>query len=213
MDKQFLLIQALIDGKNQDYDEKMKKYESDLDNIKKLLKQVLIQNQNSSPDKMDSPKAQDPTTLVLDNNKASPLEGVHSTKVVGMWTLKNDINSPKFYELLIKTELKGNIAIDIKNSYNHIKMSLNVVTRLQQDRLPTYYSIKRHSEFKEYFVTDCSHPFYPWNAYTYNSLGHSLLVALQSYPCVKYSMAPQTYKAVTTHAHEIPLRTILLRLL
>ena len=49
----------------------------------------------------------------------------------GMWTLKNDINSPKVYELIIKTEPKEETALDLKNFYNHIKMIINVDTRLQ----------------------------------------------------------------------------------
>ena len=56
-----------------------------------------------SPYNKDSPKAKDPTTVDLDNNNAPLLEGGHSTKNGGMWTLKHDIISPKLYELLIKT--------------------------------------------------------------------------------------------------------------
>ena len=59
------------------------------------------------------------------------LEGGHSTKMCGMWTLKHEISSPKFYELLIKKELKGDTAMDLKNFFNHIKMYLNAVTRLR----------------------------------------------------------------------------------
>ena len=58
---------------------------------------------NLSLDKMDSPKAQDPTTLLPANNNTPPLEGGNSTKIGAMWTLKHEIISPKFYELLIKT--------------------------------------------------------------------------------------------------------------
>ena len=47
-----------------------------------------------------------------------------------MWNLKHDIKSPKFYELIIKEELKGDTALDLKNFYNHIQMCLNEVTRL-----------------------------------------------------------------------------------
>ena len=48
-----------------------------------------------------------------------------------MWTLKHEIRSPKFYVLLIKTELKYGTSLDLKNFYNHIKMCLNVVVILQ----------------------------------------------------------------------------------
>ena len=69
--------------------------------------------------------------MVPSNRRLPPLDGGHSTKIVGMWTLKHDIGSPKFYELLIKIELKGDNDLDLKNFYSHIKMCLNVVTILQ----------------------------------------------------------------------------------
>ena len=47
----------------------------------------------------------------------------------------------------------------------------------------------------------------------YTSLGHSLLLAMNNDTCVKSSMAPQAYKFVSTHAHEISGWTILSRLL
>ena len=72
----------------------------------------------------------DPTNVVPDNRRAPPLDGEHSTKIGGMWTLKHEIRSPKFYELLIKTELKGDTALDLNNFYNHIKTCLNAVNRL-----------------------------------------------------------------------------------
>ena len=81
----------------------------------------------------------------------------------GMWTLKHDIISAKFYELPIKIELKGDTALDLKNFYNHIKMCLNAVTRPQEDLLPGCQSIKRHSEFAEYFVPDRNRPSYSCN--------------------------------------------------
>ena len=64
-----------------------------------------------------------------------------------MWTLKHEISSPKFYEILIKTELKVDTALDLKNFYKHIKMCLNAVNILQEDHLPGYHSIKIHYEF------------------------------------------------------------------
>ena len=154
-----------------------------------------------------------PTTVVHTNRRAQPLEGGHSTNIGGMWTLKHEISSPKFYGLLIKTELKGGTALHLKNLFNHIKMSLNAVTRIREDLLPYYQSIKRHSEFKEYFVSDRDLPSYSCNVIVYTSLGHSLLVAIQNYTCVKSFMAPKAYKVFSTHAHEISGWTILSRLL
>ena len=78
----------------------------------------------------------EPTTLVTDNRRAPPLEGGHSTKIGGMSTLKHVISSPRFYEILIKTELKVDTSLDLKNFYNHIKMCLNAMTILQEYLLP-----------------------------------------------------------------------------
>ena len=130
-----------------------------------------------------------------------------------MWNLKNDISPPKFYELLIKTELKVNNDLKLKNFYKHITKCINAVTRLREDLFPDYQSTKIQSEFKEYFIPDRSHPYYYWNAHTYTFLGHLQLVALNNYTCEKYSMATQAYKVVNTHANEISGWTILSRLL
>ena len=92
-------------------------------------------------------------------------------------------------------------------------MCLNAVTRLLEDLLTAYQYIKRHSDFEEYFVPDRDHLFYYRNAHTYTPLRHSLLVALTNETCVKYSMVPQAYKVVITHAHEISGWTIIYRLL
>ena len=77
------------------------------------------------------------------------MEGGISDKIRGMWTLKHEIISPKFYELLIKTEHKGDTALDLKKFFNHINVCINAVTRLQEDLIPGYQSIKRHTEFEE----------------------------------------------------------------
>ena len=81
--------------------------------------------------------------------------------------------------------------MDTNNLFNHIKMCLNAVTRIREDLLPDYHSIKIHSEFEEYFVSDRNHPSYSWNVQICTSLGHSLLVAITNDTCVKSSMAPQ----------------------
>ena len=65
-----------------------------------------INTMSSSPTQKDTLIPQDPTTAVPYNRRDTPLEGGDSTKIGGMWILKHDISSPKFYELLIKTELK-----------------------------------------------------------------------------------------------------------
>ena len=52
---------------------------------------------------MGSPKSQDTDTVVLANKKSPPLEGGSYMKIGVIWTIKYEINSPKVYELLIKT--------------------------------------------------------------------------------------------------------------
>ena len=116
--------------------------------------------------KKDSLKDQDPNTVVLSNKSALPLEDEHSTKISGKWTLKHEIISPKFYDIIIKTELKVGTDIDLKKFYNHIKMCFNAMTRLWEDLLTIYQSIKRHYEFEEYFIPDRDHPSYSWNVKT-----------------------------------------------
>ena len=123
----------MTDDNRQYYYEKMKKQDSKLDKITAMIEKVMdqIKISNSSPNKMDLQKAQDPTNLVSANNKSPPLECGNSTKNGGIWTLKHEIIPPKFYELLIKIELKDDTALDLKNFYNHIYICLNAVTRLR----------------------------------------------------------------------------------
>ena len=92
-------------------------------------------------------------------------------------------------------------------------MCLNGVNKLPEDLLPGYHSINRHSEFAEYFISDCDHPSYSCNVQIYTFLGHSILMLMTNDTCVKSSMAPQSYKVVIAHAHEISEWKILSRLL
>ena len=50
--------------------------------IKALLNNIIGQNQNYSSYKMDSPKSQDSTAVVVDSKKALTLEGTHNEKIV-----------------------------------------------------------------------------------------------------------------------------------
>ena len=77
----------------------------------------------------------------------------------------------KLYELITKTELKGDTALDLRKFYNHINMCLNAMTRLQEDLVPAYQFIKMHSDFEEYFIPDSDQCSYYWNAQTYTSFG------------------------------------------
>ena len=92
-------------------------------------------------------------------------------------------------------------------------MCLNAVNRLREYLLPDYQSIKRHSEFEEYFIPDRDHPSYSWNAQIYTSLGHSLLGEMTNDTCVKSFMENKAYKVVSTHAHEISGCNVLYRLI
>ena len=92
--------------------------------------------------------------MVPAKKKAPQLEGGHSTKNDGMWNLKHETSSLKLYELLTKTEIKGETALELKNFYKNINMCLNAVTRLWEDLLTTYQYIKRRSDFEEYFILD-----------------------------------------------------------
>ena len=154
-DDQFLDIEATIEENKQEAD---KNHNETTENIKQLtetLNKVFkgLTNKNniskSSPAQKDAMTPPEPTTTVQNKNKAPPLEGYHSENIGGMWTLKHEIISPRFYELLIKIELKGDTALDLKNFYNHVKMSLNAVTKLREHLLPDFLSIKQNNDFKE----------------------------------------------------------------
>ena len=125
-----------------EYIQKLTTLMMDWDNISKF-----------SPSQKDTSTPMNPTTTVQTNRMNPPLEGGISKNIGGMWTLKHEIITPKLYGMLIKTELKGDTALDLKNFSNHIKMSLNAVTRLREDLLPDYQSIKINPQFKEYFVS------------------------------------------------------------
>ena len=144
-----------------------------------------------SPSQKDTSNPPDPTTMVLANRRSPPLDGGHSTKISGMWALKHEISSPEFYDILIKIELKGYTDLYLKNLYKHINMCINEVTILLEYLLTCYHSIKRHSEFAEYFITDRYYPSYSCNVQICTSLGSSLLVPMTNDTIVKSSMAPQ----------------------
>ena len=129
-DEQFIIIQAEIEANNQemnankqDYDEKMAKFTEE---SKAILAEITdhINTLKSLSTQKDSPKTPDPNNLVPTYRRDLQLDGGKSTKIGGMWTLKHDIISPIFYELLIKTELKGDTDLYLNNFYNHINTIL-----------------------------------------------------------------------------------------
>ena len=134
LEDQVLIMQSIKDNLASEINEiksDTKKKYSDMNEIKRMLTKMTNQKQNSLPDKKDIPKNQDLTTAFLDNNKAPPLEVGHSTKIGEIRNIKHEISSSKFYEILIKTELKYETDMDLNNFYNHIKTCLNAVTRLR----------------------------------------------------------------------------------
>ena len=75
-------MQASIYANKKDYDKKMKKCDSEFFDIKTLLEQIMVHNHNSSPENVDSPRAQDPDTMVPSKKKYPSLEG---GKYVNWW--------------------------------------------------------------------------------------------------------------------------------
>ena len=83
-------------------DEKLTKITEDIQNLTTLMMdQANISK--SSPSQKDTSTPPDPTIMVQTNRRAPPLEGGYYTNIGGMWTLKHEIISPKFDEILIKT--------------------------------------------------------------------------------------------------------------
>ena len=161
-DEQLLIIKTTIEDNKQEADEKdMNTAEKQIKTDEKLIQltenlQFLTalmmdktNNYKPSPSQRDTLPPTEPNTVVPTNRRDLPLEGGHYTKIGGMWTFKLEISSSKFYEILIKTELKGDTTMDLKNFYYHINMCLNAVTRLREYLLLDYQSIKRHSNFEE----------------------------------------------------------------
>ena len=80
----------------QDSDEKMMQLTVKFETMLAVISNQ-FNNLASSPTQKDKLTPLDPTPNVTDHRKAPPLEGGHSTKIGGMWTLKHNIRSPKFY--------------------------------------------------------------------------------------------------------------------
>ena len=106
-----------------------KKTYDKIDKIDKWMENLMDKFENSSPNKAETNKTQNSFTVVRTTRKVTALEGGNYHKIGLMWTLKHEISSPKFYELIIKTDLKGGTVLDINNFYNHIKIYLNEVNR------------------------------------------------------------------------------------
>ena len=122
-------MQATVVANKQSSDEKMKSLIEDLTSmITSMMGKIKLLTY--SQEHKNSPKTQYPTTVFPSNKRDPPMYCVYSKKIGGMWTLKHEIRSPKFYELLTKIEFKLYTALDLRNFYNHIKMSFNALTRL-----------------------------------------------------------------------------------
>ena len=150
-DEDFLIIKSTIKSNRQDTYEKLTNLTEDL---KAMIRSIMYQTNNpkSFPAQKYTSNHPDPITVFPANMRAPPLDGGHSTKIGGTWTLKHEISSPKFYELLVNTELKGDTDPDLKNFYNPINMCLNAVSIIQENLLSGYHSIKRHYTFSKYLI-------------------------------------------------------------
>ena len=139
-DEQFIIMQATIKSNKQEIKSNKQDSDEKMMNLTEDFKAILASSITSMMDHInmyksfsvqeDSPKHQYPTTFVPSNRRAPPLDGGNSTKFGGMWTLKHEISSLKFYQLIIKAEPKGETDMDPNNFYNHIKICDNAVTRL-----------------------------------------------------------------------------------
>ena len=77
-DEQLLITQATIEANRKENDEKMNNLTEDLtEMITSMTDHIKIYKY--SPDQKYSPNIQDPTTAVLDNNRAPLLEGGYCT--------------------------------------------------------------------------------------------------------------------------------------
>ena len=102
--EQFLIMKSKIKSNRQETNEKLmklKEYPKAI--ITSTITQMMDQTNNSkfSPAHKDTFKPTDPTTVVLNIRRDTPLGSVHSTKIGGMWNLKHEIISTKIYELII----------------------------------------------------------------------------------------------------------------
>ena len=155
------------------------------------MKNLIDNFDHPSPNKVRKKKPQYFTTMIHVNTKFPPLYGGKYQKIGGMWTLKYKRSSPKFYKLLIKTKLKVDNLLYLKNFYNQLNICLNVVTKLQEDHLPAYQKIKWHSKFHEKSVPDRYLPSFSCNDQMYTFLDHSFFVDLMNCIYIKYSMETQ----------------------
>ena len=217
-DEQFLAIEATIEANTQEADRNQVKNDEKLTKFTEYIQKLTIFMMDqanisiSSPAQKDTSTLPDTTTTVQTNKRDPPLEGRISEKFVAY----GPSNMRSAHQNSISSASRQNskeTLLWILIFLNHIKMSLNAVTRLREDLLPDYQSTKRNSQFEEYFVPDRNHASYSWNVQVYTSLWHPLLLTMTNDTCVKFSMAPQAYKVVRTHAHEMSGWTILSRLL
>ena len=122
-----LIIQVSTDDNKKYNEEKLKWNDAKLDKKNKWMENIMDKFDKLSPNKAETNKPQDSTTMVHTNRKVPQLDGGWHQKIGGTWTMKHEISSLKFYKIILKTELKRDTALDLKNFYNHINMCLNAV--------------------------------------------------------------------------------------
>ena len=100
-DENFLIVQASTDKRYSEFIEinsdMKKKYSEftkinfDISYINTIFTQVMSYKRLSQPGNMESPKGQDPDTVVRTNMKYPSLEGGNYTKIGGIWALNYDL--------------------------------------------------------------------------------------------------------------------------
>ena len=111
-EEQFILLKQEIENNKQESKTDLKDLTETImtlmeDQTNKLTTLMMdqINISISSPAQKDTSTPPDPNTTVQTNKRATPLEGGISKNIGGMWTLKHEINSPRFYELLIQSSV------------------------------------------------------------------------------------------------------------
>ena len=132
LEEHILMMQISIGDNKKVTGKEQKETDSKFDKIYKMEGNILYDFDNTSPNKVETNKPQYYNTVVHSNRKNPPLEGGIFQKIGQMWTLKHDICPPKFYELIIKNDLKVYTGIYLKDFHNNVNIFLNAVTRLRK---------------------------------------------------------------------------------
>ena len=101
-DEHFIIMQAANEVNKQDMKANKKDSDDKMTNIKEYFKAIIASSITSfiyhiNTFKYLPTQKYSPKPMVPPNRRAPPLDSRHSTKIGGIWTLKHEISSPKFY--------------------------------------------------------------------------------------------------------------------